>query len=126
MPPQSAIILANALEVWRQIDAENLAEHALWVFMFQSACPLQSDAQSLLHELAEIFTSSAAMDEGSGGWVVKATSSIRQIEMNQSQLTSWVDSASRLSKASGCQLTAWEIVDVNAKKVYRSEISASS
>ena len=125
MPVRSVVILANALEIWRQIEKDNAVGRSSWVFEFQSSCPQQANAKQLIEDLSKSFTSSLEQVEESESWIVKATSSVQHVEMSQSRLSKWANSAKSLSEASGCQLTAWEIMDVYGKKAYRNEAPGS-
>lgn len=125
MPIRSVVILATALEVWRQIETDNAQMHPSWVFKFQSTCPLQSHAQQLFEEIPKSFTTAVIELAAAEAWLVKADSSVQQIEMDQDRLSRWVDAASALSAKHDCHLTAWELVDVEARKAYRSVTSGA-
>ncbi len=120
----SAIVMANVAAIWRRIDDDKAADHAQWLFRFQARCPRERDADHLLQAAADTFVSSVTTAKAGDAWLVQASSPVRQVAMDQGRLMDWVESAARLSDASGCQLSAWEIRDVVADRTYRSESSS--
>lgn len=120
MELRSVVILANAVQVWRQIEADAAAQHVAWIFRFEARCNREQDARQLLQAMPASFTTKRMELAATPHWIVSARSSQQQLEMSQARLKTWVDSASALSRQHDCELSAWDIIDVTQRKGYRS------